>query len=89
MHQGSAGFGGSAADIEIQAEDLRANRDLLIDITAERTGRSRETIARDSERDHFWDAEAAVEYGFCDRVITDLAEILPLRTGTAAAGPGR
>ncbi|HLS73014.1 MAG TPA: ATP-dependent Clp protease proteolytic subunit [Actinomycetaceae bacterium] len=89
MHQGSAGFGGSAADIEIQAEDLRTNRDLLIDITAERTGRSRETIAQDSERDRFWDAEAAVEYGFCDRVITDLAEILPLRTGAGAAGLGR
>src|SRR5699024_2031978 len=89
LPHGSSGFGRSPADIELQAEDLRANRDLLIDITAERTGRSRETIARDSERDHFWDAEAAVEYGFCDRVITDLAEILPLRTGTAAAGPGR
>lgn len=89
MHQGSAGFGGSAADIEIQAEDLRKNRDLLIDITADRTGQSRETIARDSERDRFWDAGDAVDYGFCDRVITDLGEILPLGRGTGAAGLGR
>jgi len=78
MHQGSAGFGGSAADIEIQAEDLRGNRDLLIDLTAERTGQSRERIAQDSERDCFWSAADAVQYGFCDRVIDDLSQILPL-----------
>jgi ATP-dependent Clp protease protease subunit len=78
MHQGSAGFGGSAADIELQAEDLRRNRDLLIRLTAERTGQSEETIARDSERDRIWDAEGAVGYGFADQVVGDLREILPL-----------
>ena len=89
MHQGSAGFGGSAADIEIQAEDLRANRDLLIDITAERTGQGRETIARDSERDRFWSAPDAVAYGFCDHVITDPGEILPLWSAATTTGLGR
>ena len=89
MHQGSAGFGGSAADIEIQAEDLRANRDLLIDITAERTGQPRERIARDSERDRFWSAPDAVAYGFCDQVITDLREILPMWSAAATTGLGR
>ncbi len=89
MHQGSAGFGGSAADIEIQAEDLRANRDLLIALTAERTGQSRERIARDSERDRFWSAAEAVEYGFCDRVLTDLGEILPRMVGERRTGLGR
>lgn len=89
MHQGSAGFGGSAADIEIQAEDLRANRDLLIDITAERTGQPRETIARDSERDRFWSAADAVAYGFCDQVVADLREILPMRSATTTTGLGR
>ncbi|UYG16087.1 ATP-dependent Clp protease proteolytic subunit [Brachybacterium huguangmaarense] len=79
MHQGSAGFGGSAADIEIQAEDLRRNRDLLIRLTAARTGRSVEQIARDSERDRMWDAQEAVAYGFCDAVLSDLAQILPGR----------
>ncbi|WP_422114609.1 ClpP family protease [Brachybacterium sp. UNK5269] len=77
MHQGSAGFGGSAADIELQAEDLRRGRDLLIALTAQRTGQSTETITRDSERDRIWEAEAAVAYGFCDHVVTDLTEILP------------
>ncbi|HJC69062.1 MAG TPA: ATP-dependent Clp protease proteolytic subunit [Candidatus Brachybacterium intestinipullorum] len=94
MHQGSAGFGGSAADIELQAEDLRRNRDLLIRLTAERTGQSEETIARDSERDRIWDAEGAVAYGFADHVARDLGEILPLgstgsRGRTAGIGGGR
>lgn len=89
MHQGSAGFGGSATDIEIQAADLRANRDLLIDLTAERTGQPRETIARDSERDRFWSAQDAVDYGFCDRVVTDLDQILPLWHSGERTGLGR
>lgn len=87
MHQGSAGFGGSAADIELQAEDLRRGRDLLIELTAQRTGQSVETIARDSERDRMWEAQAAVDYGFCDRIVSSLEEILPLgipaRSGTS------
>ncbi|AXK45198.1 ClpP family protease [Brachybacterium saurashtrense] len=78
MHQGSAGFGGSAADIELQAADLRRNRDLLIRLTAERTGQSVETIARESERDRIWDAPAAVAYGFADHVLADLRDVLPL-----------
>lgn len=78
MHQGSAGFGGSAADIELQAEDLRRGRDLLIELTAQRTGQSVQTIAQDSERDRMWDAHAAVDYGFADRIVTSLEEILPL-----------
>jgi ATP-dependent Clp protease protease subunit len=89
MHQGSAGFGGSAADIELQAEDLRRNRDLLIRLTAERTGQSEERIARDSERDRIWDAEGAVDYGFADHVAADLAEILPLgQAGTRGRAAG-
>lgn len=88
MHQGSAGFGGSAADIEIQAGDLRRNRDLLIGITAQRTGRSVETIARDSERDRMWPAHDAVAYGFCDHVVTDIADVLPaLATASVAGSP--
>lgn len=94
MHQGSAGFGGSAADIALQAEDLRRNRDLLIRLTAERTGQSEETIARDSERDRIWDAEGAVDYGFADHVVTDIGQILPLaptgpRGRTAGIGGAR
>ncbi|PWH05492.1 ATP-dependent Clp protease proteolytic subunit [Brachybacterium endophyticum] len=86
MHQGSAGFGGSAADIELQAEDLRRGRDLLIDITAERTGRSRDQIARDSERDRIWEAQDAVVYGFCDHVLDDLSQVLPFPPGQGRRG---
>lgn len=86
MHQGSAGFGGSAADIEIQADDLRRNRDRLIAITAQRTGQSRETIARDSERDRMWDAEGAVAYGFCDHVVSELSDVLPGRASVRSPG---
>ena len=87
MHQGSAGFGGSAADIELQAEDLRRNRDLLIRLTAERTGQSEETIARDSDRDRIWDAEGAVAYGFADHVVSDVREILPFGLPGAGSRP--
>ena len=75
-------------------EEIRRNRDLLIRLTAERTGQSEETIARDSERDRIWDAEGAVAYGFADHVARDLGEILPLgstgsRGRTAGIGGGR
>lgn len=86
MHQGSAGFGGSAPDIEIQADDLRRNRDRLIRITAERTGQSEATIARDSERDRIWGAEDAVDYGFCDAVVSSLSEVLPFGLPGCGAG---
>lgn len=87
MHQGSSGFGGSAADIELQAEDLRRGRDLLIRITAERTGQSEERIARDSDRDRIWEAADAVEYGFCDAVVSSLEEILPRGIDGSARPP--
>jgi ATP-dependent Clp protease protease subunit len=77
MHQGSAGFGGSAVDVGVQAGNLRRNRDLVIDLTAAATGRSRETIARDSDRDRWWDARSACEYGFVDHVATSFGEVVP------------
>lgn len=89
MHQGSAGFGGGAADIELQAEDLRRGRDLLLDLTAERTGQSRERIARDSERDRIWEAQAAVEYGFADHVLGSLTELLPFGGPARTSGVSR
>lgn len=88
MHQGSAGFGGSAPDIEIQARDLHRNRDMLIRITAERTGQETSTIARDSERDRMWSAHDAVAYGFCDHVVTSLTDVLTPSSGRPATGTG-
>ncbi|WP_188839063.1 ClpP family protease [Flexivirga endophytica] len=80
MHQGSAGFGGTAVDIELQADDLRQTRDTVLGITAELTGQPLERVFEDSLRDRWYTAEQAVNYGFVDHVITDLNHIKPRKT---------
>lgn len=77
MHQGSAGFGGTAVDIELQADDLRQTRDTVLGITAELTGQPLPRVFEDSLRDRWYTAEQAVAYGFVDRVIDDLSRIKP------------
>ncbi|MCX4823397.1 ATP-dependent Clp protease proteolytic subunit [Streptomyces sp. NBC_01142] len=77
MHQPSAGIGGTAADIEIQAENLQFTKKAVERITAEHTGQSEETIARDGDRDRWFTAEQAREYGIVDRVVESLADIRP------------
>src|SRR5690349_4037166 len=75
LHQGSAGIGGTAVDIEIQADDLRLTRDTVIGLVAEHTGQDRDTIERDSRRDRWFTAEQALDYGFVDRIITTLDDV--------------
>lgn len=77
MHQGSAGIGGYAPDIELQAEDLRSVRDTVLAIIAEQTGQPLERIFSDSLRDRVWSAPEAVAYGFADAVVGDLAQVRP------------
>lgn len=77
MHQGSAGFGGTAVDIELQADDLRQTRDTVLGITAELTGQPVTRVFEDSLRDRWYTAEQAVAYGFIDQVIDDLSRIKP------------
>ncbi|MER5972597.1 ATP-dependent Clp protease proteolytic subunit [Streptomyces sp. NPDC002055] len=77
MHQPSAGIGGTAADVEIQAENLQFTKNAIERITAEHTGQSEETIARDGDRDRWFTAEQAREYGIVDRVVESLADIRP------------
>ncbi|PVG83980.1 ATP-dependent Clp protease proteolytic subunit [Nocardioides gansuensis] len=77
LHQGSAGIGGNAVDIELQAGDLRHMRDTVLGIIAERTGQTVERVFEDSLRDHMFTAEEARDYGFIDEVITDLGQIRP------------
>lgn len=84
LHQGSAGIGGSAVDIELQADDLRHMRDTVIGITAERTGQTVERVFEDSLRDHMFTAEEAREYGFLDHLVTNIGQVRPTpraRTG--------
>jgi ATP-dependent Clp protease protease subunit len=77
LHQGSAGIGGSAGDVAIQADDLRQTRDTVLGLIAEDTGRDVATVERDSRRDRWFTAEEALAYGFVDHVVTSLDDIRP------------
>lgn len=89
LHQGSAGIGGTAMDIAIQADDLRHTRDTVIALVAEDTGQDVETVERDSRRDRWFDAQAALDYGFVDHVVTSIEQVLPAtRRPVGLEGPG-
>ncbi|MFJ9586068.1 ATP-dependent Clp protease proteolytic subunit [Streptomyces acidicola] len=77
MHQPSGGIGGTTADIEIQAENLDFAKRTIERITAEHTGQTPETISRDGDRDRWFTAEQAKEYGMVDQVVESLADIRP------------
>lgn len=66
LHQGSAGIGGSAVDIEIQADDLRHTRDTVLGLISTHTGQPLEVVERDSRRNRWFTAEQARDYGFVD-----------------------
>lgn len=68
IHQPHGGARGNASDIEIQAREIRHIKDVCIDILVGATGRSREEITRDIDRDFFMGAEQAREYGLIDEV---------------------
>jgi ATP-dependent Clp protease protease subunit len=70
IHQPMGGFQGQATDIEIHAKEILYLRQRLNEILARHTGKSVETIARDTERDFFLGAEDAVKYGLVDKVLT-------------------
>ena len=69
IHQPSGGFQGQASDIEIHARETIALRQRLDEIYAHHTGQTVERITDDMERDRFFTAEAARDYGLVDRVI--------------------
>ena len=77
MHQPSAGIGGTTADIEIQAENLDFTKKTIERLTAQHTGQSEETISRDGDRDRWFTAEQAKEYGMVDRVVASLDDVRP------------
>ena len=76
MHQPSAGIGGTTADIAIQAENLEHMKRVIERINAERTGQPRETIERDSDRDRWFTADQALEYGMVDAIVESLADLV-------------
>ncbi|GAA1332953.1 MULTISPECIES: ATP-dependent Clp protease proteolytic subunit [Actinomycetes] len=70
MHQPSAGVGGTAADIAIQADMLTRTKQEMAELIAQHTGQPVERIIADSDRDRWFTAQEALEYGFVDKVIT-------------------
>jgi ATP-dependent Clp protease, protease subunit len=77
MHQGSAGFGGTAADVEIYAAQLERTSALMITLTSEHTGQPRERIEQDGLRDRWFSAEEALEYGMIDHIVSNLDDVRP------------
>src|SRR5450830_1314626 len=70
IHQPLGGAQGQASDIEIQAREILYLRERLNAILAEKTGRTVDQIGKDTDRDNFMSADAAVEYGLIDQVLT-------------------
>jgi ATP-dependent Clp protease protease subunit len=70
MHQPSAGVGGTASDIAIQADLFNKWKQELAKITADQTGQTVEQIIKDGDRDRWFTAQEAKEYGFVDHVLT-------------------
>jgi ATP-dependent Clp protease protease subunit len=79
MHQGSAGIGGSAVEVEVQANDLRHTRDTVLGLIAEDTGQPIERIFEDSLHDHWYTAAEAMEYGFVDAIAGSFGQVMPSR----------
>jgi ATP-dependent Clp protease protease subunit len=77
MHQGSAGFGGTAADVEIYAAQLERTGALMIRLIAEHTGQPRDRVEQDSMRDRWFSAEEALEYGMIDHIVENLDDVRP------------
>jgi ATP-dependent Clp protease protease subunit len=75
MHQPSGGIGGTASDIRIQAEQMLYIKRTLFERTAFHTGQPVEQIEKDADRDRWYTAEEAKEYGFVDHVIRSALEV--------------
>jgi ATP-dependent Clp protease protease subunit len=95
MHQGSAGIGGSAAEVELQAADLRQTRDTVLGLIAQDTGQPVDQVFQDSRHDHWYSADEARDYGFVDAIADSFGQLMPsrrrplgLRPSAARSGNG-
>ena len=75
MHQPSGGLGGTASDIRIQAEQMLYTKKKMADLIAQHTGQTVETIERDSDRDRWFTADEAREYGMVDQVVSSAGQV--------------
>ena len=84
MHQGSAGFGGTAADIEIYAEQLGRTGATMMRLISEHTGQPLERVEHDSLRDRWFSAGEARDYGLVDHIVERLDDVRPGVAGRKA-----
>ncbi len=89
LHQGSAGIGGTAMDIAIQADDLRHTRDTVLGCIAQDTGQPVQRVEEDSRRDRWFSAQEALDYGFVDTIVGSLDDVMPGRTSPIGLGGAR
>jgi ATP-dependent Clp protease protease subunit len=75
MHQPSAGIGGTASDIQIQAEQFKLTKVEMAELIAEHTGQPVDQIRADSERDRWFTAQQALDYGFVDHIVSGVSQI--------------
>jgi ATP-dependent Clp protease protease subunit len=75
MHQPSGGLGGTASDIRIQAEQMLYTKAKMAELIAQHTGQSIETIEADSDRDRWFTAEQAQDYGMVDQVVSNAGQV--------------
>ncbi|MGH3679491.1 MAG: ClpP family protease [Natronosporangium sp.] len=77
LHQGSAGFGGTAADVEIYAEQLERTSATMTRLISLHTGQPVARVEQDSLRDRWFTAEEARDYGFIDRIVERVDDVRP------------
>jgi ATP-dependent Clp protease protease subunit len=87
MHQPSGGIGGTASDIKIQAELILHMKKVMAELTADQTGQTVETILKDNDRDKWFTAKDALDYGFFDKIAAHAGSVAG-GGGTNANGNG-
>jgi ATP-dependent Clp protease protease subunit len=75
LHQPHGGYGGTSADIQTQAKQISFFKSRLAELTAAQTGKSVQIITADADRDRWFTAAEALEYGFVDHLIESTAEL--------------
>jgi len=78
MHQPSGGMGGSASDIKIQAQQSLHIKKVLFELISQHTGQPLEQVERDADRDRWFKAKEAKEYGLVDHVISKASDVVSL-----------
>ena len=76
IHQPISGFQGQASDIDIHAKEVLKMKSLVNSILSKHTGKTEKQIAKDTDRDNFMDAQAALNYGLVDQILEERSEAL-------------